>query len=994
MPARGFVLPFFSMAAIDGINGLRPRLPRRLYAVWHDCRAEGNMLSTMNSESNWTRIEAALDEILAMPKSQWATACARIAGDDLLLHGEILALLAYTGGEDPILDRPPAAPIRTTEELHYSLSPGTRVGAYRIVAAMGRGGMGEVYRAARADGQFEQHVALKLIQRDAAGHVERFQAERQILARLEHSGIARLHDGGMADDGRPYMVMELVEGQPILDWCRERRCDLSQRLDLFTAICDAVAYAHRNLVVHRDLKPGNILVTQTGEVKLLDFGVAKLIGDPHEEQTQNAPLTPAYAAPEQLTRGAVTTATDVYALGMLLFELLSAAPPWRLTGLPIFVALEKVLREAPPAVSAVAGQQVDAPVPAHLLRGDLDAIVAKSIRKEPGQRYETVAALRADIARSLRHEPVAAREGARLYSISRFLRRYRTLVASIGTTFVILLASAGIALWQARQARMQADRAEHVKSFVLSILSEADTDSGSGAATTAVDLLKSARQRVDVELAGQPAIRTELLGTIAYGLVGQGATAEGSEAALEAVKVGTAALGDEHPLTINARVTYGEALVELGHNADAIAVLRAAVAATARADPRRRDVIETRISGERWLASALLSEGQTDKAVEVSRASLADARAVQGILPPSALAEAYSSHANILTAARADGQVAAARDAIAATLRAAAGRRTADVLAARMVLGRALVNEGRTREGLAELEAVLPETKALLGASHPDVASNTSFLATARLDGGDIRGAIEAYRETIAIEDQQSGDSEAFDKGIDRIGLAISELAARQAVEALSDLDLALSQLRAVSNDGNPYVLRARSARALALARLGRIADSEREVTQLDASQWVPRQQADHDARVAEIFGIAGRRLEAITRAQSAVSHVARGDPPITRAGADATLGVALVAAGRYADAIEPLERARSVYRERQVMMSPDHAVVLEALARVRSALGDFAAARALAVEASQFWHTFAPGVPDASRVAQLLDELDRCESSLKSSAHCLSTRL
>ena len=943
----------------------------------------------VNPQANWTRIEAALDEILAMPKSQWETACARIAGDDLLLREEILALLACTGGEDSILDRPLVVPISATEELHYSLSPGTRVGAYRIVAAMGRGGMGEVYRAARADGQFEQHVALKLMQRDAATHVERFQAERQILARLEHSGIARLHDGGLADDGRPYMVMELVDGQPILDWCRERRCDLSQRLDLFTAICDAVAYAHRNLVVHRDLKPSNILVTQTGEVKLLDFGVAKLVGDPHGEQTQNAPLTPAYAAPEQLTRGAVTTATDVYGLGMLLFELLSAARPWRLTELPLFVGLEKVLREAPPAVSAVAAQQVDAPVPVHLLRGDLDAIVAKAVRKEPSQRYETVAALRADIARSLRHEPVVAREGARLYSISRFLRRYRTLVASIGTTFVILFVSAGVAIWQAKQARMQADRAEQVKSFVLSILTEADTDSGAGAETTAVDLLKSARRRVDAELAGQPAIRTELLSTIAYGLIGQGATAEGGDSALEAVTVGKAALGDEHPLTINARVTYGEALVELGHNADAIAELQAAVAATARADLRRRDVIEARISGERWLGSALLNEGQTDKAVEVSRASLVDARAAQAILSPAALAQTYSSHANILTTARADGQVAAARDAVAATLRAAAGHPTADVLAARMLLGRALVNEGRTREGLAELEAVLPETKALLGASHPDVASNTSYLATASLDGGDIRGAIEAYRETIEIENQQSGDSEAFDKGIDRIGLAISELAARQPLDALGDLDLALAQLRAVSDDGNPYVLRARSARALALARLGRMAESEHEVTQLDARRWVPRQQSDHDARVAEIFSIAGRQQEAIARAQAALSRAATADPPITRAQLDAALGAALVAAGRSADAIVPLERARSVYRARQVMMSPDHAVVLEALARARSALGDFAAARALAVEASQFWHTFAPGVPDARRVALLVEQLNRCESSLQPSAHC-----
>jgi serine/threonine protein kinase len=211
---------------------------------------------------HWPRVDAALDEIVSLPESQWAEACARIAGDDALLLEELTSLVACAGGDDPVLDRPlTAGPIGATEDARYSLEPGTRVGAYRIVAPIGRGGMGEVYRAERADGQFEQQVALKLMQRESAEHMERFQAERQILARLEHPGIARLHDGGLADDGRPYMVMEFVDGRPILDWCLEQRCDLEQRLALFVAICDAVAYAHRNLVVHRDLKPANVLVT-------------------------------------------------------------------------------------------------------------------------------------------------------------------------------------------------------------------------------------------------------------------------------------------------------------------------------------------------------------------------------------------------------------------------------------------------------------------------------------------------------------------------------------------------------------------------------------------------------------------------------------------------------------------------------------------------------------------------------------------------------------
>jgi serine/threonine protein kinase len=181
-----------------------------------------------------------------------------------VLREEISTLLACAGGEDAILDRPLTVLSSVPRESHYSLSAGTRVGAYRIVAPLGRRGMVEVYRAERADGQFEQQVALKLMQREAAALVERFQSERQMLARLEHPGVARLHDGGLADDGRPYVVMELVDGRPIIDWCRERRSDLAQRSALFMAICNAVAYAHRNLVVHRDLKPANVLVTPAG----------------------------------------------------------------------------------------------------------------------------------------------------------------------------------------------------------------------------------------------------------------------------------------------------------------------------------------------------------------------------------------------------------------------------------------------------------------------------------------------------------------------------------------------------------------------------------------------------------------------------------------------------------------------------------------------------------------------------------------------------------
>lgn len=936
----------------------------------------------MTTPDEWPRIEAALDAILDLDGDARQRALHRIEERDPALHAEILSLLQHSTDGDALLDQPAVLAVTTDDAGGAAsvadLPAGFRIGAYQIVGLVGRGGMGEVYEAQRADGQYEQRVALKLLRRELADQTGRFQSERQTLARLDHPGIARLLDGGVADDGRPYMVMEFVQGSTLIDWCRTHHSPLPQRLALFVAVCEAVAFAHRNLVVHRDIKPGNVLVTDAGTVKLLDFGVAKLLSPIDYTETQFAPMTPGYAAPEQLMRGIVTTATDVYALGMLLFELLTGEPPWRLEELTLLAAIDKVLKEDPPAPSRFASERPAPPIEPRLLRGDLDAIVAKAVRKEPERRYGTAASLQADIERSVRHEPVSAREGARIYSTGRFLRRYRTLVVSTSITFLALLASTGVSVWQARQARLQAQRAEQVKGFVLSLLGDADTDAGAGATTTAADLLKSARRRVDEELAGQPAIRTELLTTIGYGLVGQGATADGADAALEAVNVGTAALGARHPKTLLAMVTYGEALVDLGRDADAIRELRAVVAATTDADLHEPDVAEARIGAKRWLASVLLNEGQAEEAIRLSRESIVDTRAARAVLPPSVAAQSYSSHANILTTARAEGQVEAAREALEEIRGAARGRVTVDTLDSRMLLGRALVNEGNPRAGLKELEATLPDAKRLFGAAHPVVAYNLTVLASAKLEGGDVRGAIDAYRATIDVDDRQGGDSSAFSRGRDRLGLAMGQLAAGQPADALAVLDEAIAQLRAASGESNPFVLWARSVRALALARLGRVADAEREVAELDARPWIPRQQAGHDARAAEIFGLAGRPEAAIARARVAVGRYGQADPALWRAGAQATLGTLLVSAGHYAEAVAPLEDARTVYQARQLMMSPEHAGALAALARARAALGDPSTGRALAAEANTFWRNFAPASAEARRAAALVDALTR----------------
>ena len=477
----------------------------------------------MTAASDWEKIDAALDEILALPESQWPEACARIAGDDAAFLEEINSLLAHTGGTDPVLDRPIAMPKLVVPE-GPGLAAGTRVGAYRIIALIGRGGMGEVYRAERADGQYTQEVALKLIRSELADHPERFHAERQILAQLQHPGIARLLDGGVFN-GLPFMVIELVKGLPITEWCDKAGSDLAARLRLFLAVCDAVAHAHSSFVVHRDIKPGNVLVTDEGNVKLLDFGVAKLLSTAAADVTRAAPLTPAYSAPEQLLGGVITAATDAYALGVLLFELLCGELPWKSNGMSFGVAVRKVLNEDVPLLSRCARQSSHAPVPWSLLRGDLDAILTKALRKEPEHRYTTVDALREDVARVLRHEPVTAREGARLYVVGRFVRRQRVLVAGAAALLVVIVAgSIGIA-WQAREALQQAQRAERegqkataVKDFLIDIFRQSSVQNPGGVEAkkvTAEQLLDVGAQRITAQLRDQPEVREELMDTLA-----------------------------------------------------------------------------------------------------------------------------------------------------------------------------------------------------------------------------------------------------------------------------------------------------------------------------------------------------------------------------------------------------------------------------------------------------------------------------------------------
>jgi len=338
-----------------------------------------------------------------------------------------------------------------------------RIGHYRVRRELGRGGMGTVYLAERDEPGLRKTVAVKVVSRgmDSAFVLRRFRTERQILAGLEHPGIARLYDGGTTDEGLPYFVMEYVDGEDLVAYCDRHHLPVRTRLQLFLRVCEAVQYAHQGLVVHRDLKPSNILVTAAGEPKLLDFGIAKLlgpqVGEESEDQTASVVrlLTPDFASPEQVRGDRVTTASDVYALGVVLYEVLSGRRPYRLKG-GTAAQLERAILE----------RDVQAPSTAlardlrRQLRGDLDNVVLKALRKDPAERYATAAELADDVRRYLDGFPVRAAPDRPAYRIAKFLRRHRTAVTAGAAVVLSLVAGLGIALRQARVAEAERRRAE------------------------------------------------------------------------------------------------------------------------------------------------------------------------------------------------------------------------------------------------------------------------------------------------------------------------------------------------------------------------------------------------------------------------------------------------------------------------------------------------------------------------------------------------------
>jgi serine/threonine-protein kinase len=460
--------------------------------------------------------------------------------------------------------------------------------------------MGEVYLGKRADGRFEQKVAVKLVKRGMDSHeiLRRFGRERRILARLEHPGIARLLDAGETADGRPYFVMERVEGETITEYCRIRGLPLDDRLRLLASCCDAVDTAHRGLVVHRDLKPSNILVTPEGQVKLLDFGIAKVLADDEDDlqltREGGRVNTPAYAAPEQILGGGVTTATDVFALGIVLYELLAGVLPFnRRATTPYELAAHVEHETAEPPSTA-------APRPLHR---DLDAITMKALAHEPLRRYPSAAALAEDLRRYLTSRPVGARPDSRTYRLRKFVRRHRLSVAASVLVAAAVLGALAVSLFQTAAARREAKRAAAAQGFLTSLFEQIDPGRVAGSPPSVRDLLERGGERVDRELAQEP----ELLGQM-HALLGQvfdqlSLSKQGEAHWRRAVETQQALFGLRDARTVKAK--------------KGLAISLARQARYAEAEPLFRDLLdqEQALGDKREIGSVLLNYGNQKRLI-------------------------------------------------------------------------------------------------------------------------------------------------------------------------------------------------------------------------------------------------------------------------------------------------------------------------------------------------------------------------------------------
>lgn len=738
----------------------------------------------------WQRLSPLLDALLELDEAARAASLASLRDDDPQLADDLEELLALEAGSD-FLNEPLITP-------HPGVHAGASVGPYALERMLGEGGMGQVWLARRADGLYERRVALKLLRPGLAdpGLRLRFTRERQILARLEHPHIARLLDAGISSDNQPYLALEYVEGEPITDWCRARDPGVVTCVQLFMQVCEAVSHAHTNLIVHRDLKPSNILVTPLDDVRLLDFGIAKLLDTPDHapEQTRTGlrAFTLHYAAPEQIRGEPVTTMTDVYSLGVVLYEMLAGRKPYQLKRHSDAQWEDAILNADPQRPSLALQRDADGNTASQPVRrrarevaGDLDNIVLKALAKKPEQRYPSVEAMALDLQRWLDGKPVHARPQSMSYRIGKYVSRHRWALSTAAVVSLVLVAALGIVAWQARQAVSESARAQAMQNFVVGLF---ETAGGvpAGAPVDIHRLLDDGERRIERELSSQPVARAELLGVVARLRSGLGDYPAAHELLRRQARL-VDALPDAPPsLRLQSATDLGRVLRLTGDTDACLARMQPLLALARRSEHRlplpasafytqfgRCQASARNLEDARalYLRSLSLRRNVLDDAAGVAenlgdlanlhaaagdtRQALASSRAALGLLRTT-LGERHPLAIELLRAScsyerDASNTVAAERDCrqavqLALDLRGARHHATID---ARRQLAALYVDQGRLAEAEAEFSDTLAWLVSRLGQEHVDVARARASLAIVAWERGNIDAALGELARSV-----------------------------------------------------------------------------------------------------------------------------------------------------------------------------------------------------------------------------------------------------
>lgn len=881
-------------------------------------------MSPSPDRDRWQRIGGILDAALECEPERWPDVldAACIGAPDL--RREVEDLLGRVGDVSEFLVSPSAAVAAAViADAHDAreAQAGQRIGAYSVVREIGRGGMSRVFLAQRADGQFEQHAALKLLRPGLDTEIDRarFRAERQILASLNHPNIARLLDGGLTDTGQPYLVLEYVDGQPIDAYCDEHVLTVRQRLELFLMAAEATQFAHRNLIIHRDIKVSNIFVSADGVVKLLDFGLAKLLepnaydGESSRTRTVAHWMTPEYAAPEQVRREPVTTLTDVYQLGVVLYRLLAGRLPFTAECRDLR-ELEAAVLRGDPAPPSVAVAESD-PVRAKPLRGDLDAIVLKALRAEPEGRFASVEALSEDLRRHLSGHPVLARQITRLYRARRFVRRHRVeTIAAIGITLSVL-GGAGMSVWEARRAAAERDLAaiasresQAVTSFVTGLFDASDPADARGDTLTAGELVRRAGARAEL-LRGQPLAQARMLevtgrlyrnlghydeayamtqralatrrsvnadGTLeASGTLAQladillrlGKYSAADSIAHAALRIQERAVGSRHPVVASTLQQIAGIAVYRGDLSRAEGYFRKAVSVRQETLGSNDSLtVDSRLA----LGATLRREGRIDEAECEFRASLAILERTLGPDSPQ-VAGAMLKIAYLLDEDRDHFTEAEPLYRRALEIRRQSFGDWSPIVAATLFdLASFLSRRGDRIAAIAPARQGLEVARRAYGREHPFVAAFTGNLGTILYRTGNLNEAAGLFREAIALAQRTRGPDHESIAGLE-MGLARTLIDRREYEAAESVLHDAIRLREHAAGPNHPNTAAAEGLLGMLLTREGRYAaaDSSLRHSLLILERQVGRGQSD----VREVYGWLADLDEARGRRDEANRH-------------------------------------------------------------------------------------------------------------------------